>query len=401
MPPEYGHLNRHYNFGKKLALSGYEPYVFVGSYLHNVNKQLITDKSLYKKYEKCDYPYYFIKTCAYSTSKFKRVYAMFEFYRNLFKATRDIEKPDVIVGSSPHPLATIAAIKLAKTYGCPSIVEVRDLWPESIVAYGLLKKNSIITKILYHGEKWIYKKADKLIFTMEGGKDYITGQGWDKGNGGPIDISKVYHINNGVDLDQFIYNQKQYVIHDKDLDDEGVFKVVYTGSVRKTNNVRKIIETAKFIERKGINNIRFLIYGDGSEREDLEKYCFENRIHNVRFKGFVDKKYIPYILSKSDLNIMHFQQNSLKKYGASLNKMFEYFASGKPIVSDCEFGYDLVKRYKCGIVVDNADVEQLANAIFEFSNMLEDEYNEYCENAKIAAKEYDFKVLTEKLVDLF
>ena len=94
------------------------------------------------------------------------------------------------------------------------------------------------------------------------------------------------------------------------------------------------------------------------------------------FKGFVDKKYIPYILSKSNLNIIHFEQSSIKKYGVSLNKMFEYFASGKPVVSDCESGYDLIKKYHCGIVVDNASAEQLAEAIVQISNMTNEKYAE-------------------------
>lgn len=401
MPPEYGHLNRHYNIGKYLNQLGYEPSVFVGSFLHNTNKQMIQDDTICKKYETCEFPYYFIKTCDYSSSKLKRVYAMFEFYRNLIKTTKKMEKPDVILGSSPHPIAAIAAIKLANKYNCQSIVEVRDLWPESIVAYGNLKRNSLIAKILYQGEKWIYKKADKLIFTMEGGKDYIIDRGWDKESGGPIDLDKVHHINNGVDLEVFEYNKANYIVDDSDLDNSQIYKVVYTGSIRLVNNVKSIVDAAYVIKNNYSNKIKFLIYGDGSDKEYLEKYCIKKNIDNVVFKGFIDKKYIPYILSKCDLNIMHFEQNSIKKYGASLNKMFEYFASGKPTLSDCEFGYDLIKKYNCGFIVDNANAEQLANAVVDFYEMPKEKYNEYCKNAIIATKDFDFEILTHSLEKLF
>ena len=83
-----------------------------------------------------------------------------------------------------------------------------------------------------------------------------------------------------------------------------------------------------------------------------------------------------------------------------MNKLFEYFASGKPILSDCEFGYDLIKRYKCGVVIDNASEEELAEAIVNFSKMPKNEYGLYCENANRLAKKYDYKVLTNKLIDL-
>jgi glycosyltransferase involved in cell wall biosynthesis len=401
MPPEYGHLNRHYNLGKYLNQLGYEPTIFVGSFLHNTNKQMIEDDNICKKYENCEFPYYFIKTCDYSGSKLKRVYAMFEFYRNLIKTTKKMEKPDVIIGSTAHPLAALAAIRLASKYRCQSIVEIRDLWPESLVAYGFLKKDNLFTKILYQGEKWIYKKADKLIFTMEGGKDYIIEHRWDKESGGPIDLDKVHHINNGVDLDVFNYNKANYIVYDTDLDNDQICKVVYTGSIRLVNNVKSIIDAAYYIKNNYSYKIKFLIYGTGTDREYLEKYCLEKNIDNVVFKGFVDKKYIPYILSKCDLNIMHFEQNSIKKYGASLNKLFEYFASGKPTLSDCEFSYDLIKKYNCGIVVDNANAEQLANSVVKFYEMPEEKYTEYCNNALKAAKDYDYKILTNRLEKLF
>jgi glycosyltransferase involved in cell wall biosynthesis len=399
MPPEYGHLNRHFNFGKYLKRLGHEPTVFVGSFLHNTKIQMIDDNSVIRKYENADYPYYFIKTCDYSANKLRRIYAMYEFYKNLLKAVKSFDKPDAILGSSAHPLAAVAAIKLAKRFGCQSIVEVRDLWPESFVAYGIVTRKNPLLRLLYAGEKWIYKNADKLVFTMEGGKDYIIEQGWDTDQGGPIDIKKVHHINNGVDLEVFNYNKEYYQFQDEDLDNLNSFKVIYAGSIRLVNNVKSIVDAAFEIKKLGVDSIKFIIYGDGSDRAPLERYCNENGIDNIVFKGFINKKYIPYILSKSDLNIIHFEQNEIKKYGASLNKMFEYFSSGKPTISDCEFNYDLIKKYKSGIVIDGADAKSLANEIINIKNKNDDEYSDICNNALKVAKEYDFEQLSLKLMN--
>lgn len=400
MPPEYGHLNRHFNFGKYLKRMGHEPTVFVGSFLHNTKIQMIEDNSMIRKYENADYPYYFIKTCDYSSNKLKRVYAMYEFYKNLLKAVKLLDKPDAIIGSSAHPLAAVAAIKLSRRFGCQSIVEVRDLWPESFVAYGIVSRKNPLLRLLYAGEKWIYKNADKLIFTMEGGRDYIIEQRWGLEQGGPIDINKVHHINNGVDLEVFNNNKESYQFEDEDLDDSTTFKVIYAGSIRLVNNVKSIVDAAVEIKKLGVENIKFIIYGDGSDRAPLEQYCNDNRIDNVVFKGFVDKKYIPYILSKSDLNIIHFEQNKLKKYGASLNKMFEYFASGKPTLSDCKFGYDLIEKYKCGVVIDRADAKSMAKEIIRIKELNVAQYNVLCTNALSAAEDYDFINLSNNLVEI-
>ena len=395
---------RHYAFSKYLLKSGHQPTIFCASTLHNSDEDFSVEKQIYTTDEVNQIPFVFVKTPHYEGNGWKRVKNMLIFYKNLFSVSKEYAKlhgkPDVIFASSVHPLTCVAGIKIAKKFGIPCICEIRDLWPESIVDYGLINKNSMFTKLMYKGEKWIYKKCDRLIFTMEGGRDYIIEKGWAKENGGPIDLEKVTHINNGVDLEAFEINRAQWTFEDQDLDNNNLFKVVYAGSIRKANNVKKIIDIAQVIQKRGHSHIKFLIYGRGPEKENLEVYCKENRIENVIFKGYIEKRKIPYLLSKCHLNIMHIENTHLKKYGASLNKMFEYFASGRPTITDCEFGYDLLKKYQCGIVRDGATSEQLADAIIEVSNPNSEVYETYCQNARIAASDYDFKLLTKKLEQL-
>lgn len=399
MPPEYGHLNRHFNFGKYLKRMGHEPTVFVGSFLHNTKIQMIEDDSVIRRYQNIDYPYYFIKTCDYSSSKLKRVYAMYEFYKNLLKAVRSFDKPDAIIGSSAHPLAALAAIKLAKKYGCKSIVEVRDLWPESFVAFGVVSGKNPLLWLLYAGEKWIYKNADKIIFTMEGGKDYIVERGWNNENGGPINTNKIHHINNGVDLVEYNHNIEKYNYEDSDLDEHNVFNIVYVGSIRKANNLSLIIDAAKYVQENSKKNIRFLIFGDGDEKDKLLKRCMDEDIENVIFKGSVKKDYIPNILSKSNLNILNYTNHDIWKYGGSQNKTFEYLASGKPILSTIKMGYDIIEKYKVGISLSKQDPETIGKSIVAFVDMSSNDYENIEMNAKLAAKDYDFEVLTKKLID--
>jgi glycosyltransferase involved in cell wall biosynthesis len=397
MPPEYGHLNRHFNFGKYLNKLGYNPFVFVGSFLHNVNTQIIHDNSLSKLYDNCEFPFYFIKTNDYSKSKVKRILAMIEFYRNIFKVTKKLSTPDVILGSSAHPLAAIAAIRLAKKYGCQSIVEIRDLWPESFVAYKIFKKRNPLLKLLYLGEKWVYKNADKLIFTMEGGKDYIIEKKWDVDNGGPIDINKIYHLNNGVDLEIFDNNKHNYILDDEDLINEKSFKVIYTGSVRLVNKVEKLLDVAKILKDE---DIIFLVWGEGDQLKHLKERVKNEKIANVKFKGNIEKKYIPYITSKANLNIVLGENMPLFKYGGSMNKMFDYFASGKPTLFTFKIAYSLVNRYKAGIELDNSNAENIAKNIIHFKNMDKKTYTGYCKNARNVTIDYNFEQLANSLIDI-
>jgi len=399
MPPAYGHLNRHFYLGQYLKQMGYEPSVFVGSFLHNTNHQMINDHSLLLKYEPCSFDYYFVSTCDYSKSKIKRLYAMLQFYFKMFKVSKKLPKPEVVIGSSPHLLSALAAILIARKHKAQAIVEIRDLWPESLKEYKVLS-NPIILGVLYQLEKWIYKHADKLIFTMDGGAEYIKDKKWDTAQGGPINLAKVFNCNNGVDLSTFNENRDAYKYADEDLDNSNLFRVIYTGSIRHVNNIQSIVNVAQIIQERQVDKLKFLIFGDGNERIKLEEYCQSNQINNISFKGFVDKKYIPYILSQSHLNIFHFEPNKLAKYGASLNKMFEYFASGKPTLTDCEFKNDLLIKYQCGKVIDHATEQQLADAIIEFAQMPLDEYKVYGENALRLAKLFDYQTLTIKLIDI-
>lgn len=398
MPPELEPRTRTIKFAHFLTEKGYDVTIIGGSSMHNTSVNLITDKKAFIKCEYKDIKFIHIRTRNYKNS-FERVLNLFEFPIRLFKNYRKFERPDIIIHTATVPFGNILYY-CAKRLKAKYIVEVLDLWPESFHQTGLVNKRNPLMGLLYAAEKWIYKKADKLVFSMEGGRDYIIEKKWNKELGGPIDLEKVSHINNGVDLEEFKYFKDMNNIDDSDLNNDNTFKVIYIGSIRLFNNVKLLIDSAKILMRN--KKIKILIYGDGTERQMLINYVSEQGIDNVVFKDkFVDKKYIPYILSRSSLNILNYQQNGIWKYGGSQNKMFQYLASGKPVCSNINMGYCLIKRYNCGISNEFSTAEEYANAIESIVDLPENEYENMCSNATEAAKEYDLKLLTDKLINLF
>ena len=394
MLPEQGGLNRHFFFGKYLKRFGHKPVVFVGSHPHNTNLQLIEGKASYKVYQNEPFPWVLIRNCNYEGSKIKRVFSMFQYYFNACKAAKHFEKPDVIIGSSAHPLAALLAIRLGKKYKCKKIVEVRDLWPESIVAYGVASKSKPIIKALYRFEKWLYAKADALVFTMEGGKDYIIEKGWDTAHGGPVNLNKVHHINNGVDLEAFDYNKEHYQIGDPDLENPNVKRVIYTGSMREANRSITILpEVADELLRKGRTDIQILMYGRGDYAESFKKICEEREVHNLVYKGFVQKNEVPYLLSKAIANILNCDKSEMSQYGSSQNKLFEYLASGHPILSGESDRYSIIINRNCGISKQFNSAEEIADAIIELVD-----HPEKYPDIRSVGEEYDFKRLTEELI---
>lgn len=396
----FDHGGRHYWFAENLLKRGYKPRIICASAMHGSNVNIIRGKELYKEDIVDNIPFTFVKTPSYKGNGINRILNMISFFLLLFPmaiilSKRD-SKPDIIIGSSVHPLTCVASLLIAKKFKVPCVVEIRDLWPEVLVEYGAIKRHSLLARLLYAGEKWIYKKADAVIFTCMGGKDYLIEKGWDK----VINLSKVHYINNGMDLSEFDSNAANNIIQDPDLEDENTFKIIYCGSIRMVNALDLYIDSAEEIMKLGYQNIKFLVYGDGDEKEPLEKRCQEKGISNVVFKGRVPKKNIPYIVSRANINLLEGRNMPLYRFGLSPNKLFEYFAAGKPIVSTIKSGYDLLDQYNCGISLESNHPRDIASAIANIYNMPGNEYLNLCRNSRSCASIFDFKELTEKLIEV-
>ena len=393
---------RHYWFAQNLIKHGYEPVIFCANVRHNTNEVIEVGRDKYFIDIKNSIPFVFIKTTKSVGNGIDRIINMLLFYKNLFpiakKYIKQYGKPDIILASSVHPLTMVAGIKIAKKLQIPCICEIRDLWPEAIFAFNKVKENSLIGRVLVAGEHWIYKRADSLIFTKEGDIDYIKEKKWDTNQGGHINLDKIHYINNGVDIEAFNKSIKENVINDEDLE-SGKFNVVYVGSIRPVNNVGNILDAARLLMDK--KDIQFLIYGDGNQREMLVKRVQDEGLRNVKIKGFVNKQFIPYILSKSSVNILNYSQTQYNwKRGNSSNKLFEYMASGKPIISTVKMGYSIIKKYKCGMELEKSTPQELAKAILKIKSMPLEEYETLGHNAKKGAEDFDFKVLTQKLIEV-
>lgn len=390
---------RHYWFAENLIKEEYDATVFCANTYHNKSEFIDTGKKKYTTDILNGIPFVFVKTTTALGNGLDRVKNMGLFYWNLFSVAKayakENGKPDVIIASSVHPLTMVAGIQIAKKMNVPCICEIRDLWPEAIFSFNKTKENSLLGKILVAGEHWIYKKADTLIFTKEGDTDYIKEKKWDTVQGGDINLDKAHYINNGVDVEAFNKSINEKVIEDADLE-SGKFNVVYVGAIRPVNNIGNILDTAKLL--KDDKEIQFLIYGDGNQKEMLEKRIVDEDLDNVKMKGFVNKQFIPYILSKSSLNILNYSHNQYNwTRGNSSNKLFEYMASGKPIISSVKMGYSILERYNCGLELENSSAQELADGILKVKNMSKEEYKKLGDNAKKAADDFDFKELTNKL----
>ncbi len=389
MPPEYEMRIKTQMYAHYLGLKGIDCTIFSASTIHNTNINLVPAGIDYIEKKYGDLKFVHIRCSDYSKTDLKRIINMEQFAYKFARIAKEFDPPDIIVADA-YCINYKPIYKYCRKQGIPFIVDVRDLWPLSIVEYLNLSEKNPIIKIMYKMEKQMYIDADKIIFSFYGGNDYLRDRGLDA----IIPKEKVCYINNGVDIDSFIKNASIYKFVDEDLDNIDSFKVIYVGSIRTANNLGILLDAAKLVNNK---KIKFLIWGDGDDRDLLEHRIADEGIDNVIFKGFVEKKYIPFITKKADINLIHNNPSELFKYGISFNKIFDYLAAGRPTLSTFPCKYNPAVLDNTGLFVDKPCAESIASLI-DFMSISDNEI--FCKNAILASKKYDYKYLSEKLLSI-
>ncbi len=390
VPPQYYYIHRYNSFASELIKRGHSVTIFCASSVHNSDINLIEDNSPFTVFEQDGVRYVVIKCKSYKTNGVKRVLNMREFARKLPGICRKFTNPNVIIAKTIPLDCAKSGIKIAKKIGCKIIVDVTDLWPESLVSYGLLKKNNLIIKYLRNMEKWIYKNCDELVFSMEGAYEYIKDQKWDR----LIPKSKVHFINNGIDCEKYDYEIENNKYFDSELQNRDKYKVVYTGSIRRGDNVGVLIDAAKNLD----SHYSIFIFGSGNEYDLLKARIETEKIKNVYLKGQVDKKFIPSILSYADASIFTVDNCPIIRYGISPNKLFDYIASKKPIICTLNAPFNPADKYNLCIHAETYSAEGIANAIKKAASLNKEEIETIKKNSVKAISEYNFAALTDKLL---
>lgn len=387
--PPYNTMLRFHNWGKELVKRGYDVTIIASSVVHNTDIDVID--VLGKDQTICDgINYLYIKTPKYQGNGLGRFKNMAKYVLKLKKQKTRIEKPDIIIAADAYVFPFAKKInKNAKV-----ISDITDLWPLSIIEYANLSKFNPIVQMFYYFEKKAYIKSDALIFSMEGGKDYVEERKYAK----KVNHNKIFHINMGCDISQIDEYRKNETPLDWDMN---LFNIGYCGSIRQANNVKQICDAALTIKKNNINDVFFRIYGNGDELESLIKYCKDNEIDNVKFYGRIEKEKIPSILSKSNANILTYKQVNLMKYGGSQSKLFDYLSVGVPIICNCNFGYNLITRYNCGVVTKSQSTDDFIEAVMVLKSLPKEKLEGYGKNARKTAELYDVKKLTDQLVGVF
>ena len=171
------------------------------------------------------------------------------------------------------------------------------------------------------------------------------------------------------------------------------------GSINRANHVHTLIDAAKIIGAD--SPYRFFIYGNGTDRKELEEKVTNEGIKNVIFK----EKRIPFrevawVVSQATVNVMNYQQG-FGYLGVSSGKMFQYLAAGKPIVCNVTIDYDdIITKNHLGIAQNILTAEDFAKAIRGLAEQRKASYEAMCERARKTAEQFDYKLLAAKEIEV-
>jgi glycosyltransferase involved in cell wall biosynthesis len=298
-----------------------------------------------------------IRTWIYATKKKQFLlrllnywsFVLFSFLIGILKVSRQ----DVVIVESPPLFLGFSGFLLSRCIGAKLVFNVSDLWPESAVAMGVLR-NKVLIDLSRRLEEFVYRHSDMITGQTQGIVDSVQSR---------FPAKHVQLITNGVDVDAF--RSGSHADHKakakREFGIDGKFVIGYAGLHGLAQGLETVLQAAQRLSR--YQELLFVLFGDGPERERLVQFARQNRLANVRFYPPQHSSRMPIVTASFDIGIIPLRRLELFK-GALPSKMFEAMAAAIPLVVSVEGEASaLVMKAQSGICVEPENPDAMANAI--------------------------------------
>lgn len=298
------------------------------------------------------------------------------------------ERYDLVFATTTPLTAGIPGIFARWLRSKPFVFEVRDLWPELPKAMGVIRNPAILFGM--SALEWAsYKSAHRLIGLSPGIVDGIAHRG--------IPRSSIALIPNGCDIDIFGSNPEPWRpegIADTDL------LTVFAGTHGKANGLDAVLDAATELQRRGRQDIKILLVGQGAMKQGLMQRAASLQLSNVLFHDPVNKARLAGLMAAADIGLQTLANIPAFYYGTSPNKFFDYLAAGLPVLNNYP-GWlaEVITAHQCGFAVPPDDPVAFANALEQAADS-RTVLTEMRQRALTLAKEqFDRRILSNQFVD--
>ncbi len=262
-----------------------------------------------------------------------------------------LPRPDVIVATSPQLLCAAAGQLLARWFRVPLVMEVRDLWPESLIAVGASGRQSLLVRGLERIARGLYARAAHIVTVTESQREVIVRMG--------VPAERVTVVPNGVD--------RAFLAAGAPLSDSAAacggrpFEVTYIGTIGMAHHLETILEAAALLRDDPRFHFRFV--GEGACRQALESQARARGLTNVEFCGERPRAEVPRWIAESSACAVLLRRNDTFRTVVP-SKLLEIMALGRPVILGVEGeARGLLERASAGISIEPENARQLAAAI--------------------------------------
>lgn len=359
-PPDLPVYARHYQFGRELVQRGHEVVVFAAGFSHRTRREeRLRGAQLYRREAFGGVEFVWLRTVPYRGNGLRRVLNMFSYLAIALLVQARLRRPDVIVGTTVHPLAAVAGQITGRLRRAPFLLEISDLWPQTLVDLGAMREGSVPERALRATEAFLVRNARAIISMLPGVAMYLRERG--------LPADHVVVIPNGTDLAGRTNSTAQADAPVMDVlrkwRSEGRVTFAYIGAHGRANRLEVVVRAAALLESDQIDSVRILLVGDGAEKAMLVRLASDLAVANLHFSEPVPYEELASILDMTDAGLIHGTYSPVHRFGTSFNKLFEYWASSLPVLFAMDVVPDPVRDADAGVSVRPDDPAVLAAAL--------------------------------------
>ena len=241
----------------------------------------------------------------------------------------------------------------AKRHHVPFVLEVRDLWPDSLIQLMGLGERHPLVVVLRGLERFLYRRADLVITLLPGSEKHI-----ERIAGRSV---RTLWVPNGIDL------SVGPPVTDP-VESSQPFTVMYAGAHGIPNALETVLQAAEILERRHFP-ARFVLIGSGKEKPHLQELARESALETVEFREAIAKSTLMAVLPTADALVITFRATSLYRSGISPNKVFDYMAASRPVLIAVDTPLNPINNASSGITTPPEDADALATAIEELARL--------------------------------
>jgi glycosyltransferase involved in cell wall biosynthesis len=265
-----------------------------------------------------------------------------------------LPRPDVVIATSPQLLVGLSGWWIAKLKRVPFILEVRDLWPESLAAVGAGKTNSLLYRTLKKIAGFLYHEATHIVVVTPAFRENLMQQ-WH------VPTEKISIVHNGVDTRLFAPNKQGAELR-KELRAETKFVVSYIGTLGIAHGLETVLEAAQHLQRSS-PEVLFILVGDGADRERIKAIAEHRRLMNVRFVPQQRREKIPDYISASDACLVLLKKSEVFNTVIP-TKMLEFMSCARPVILGVSGqAREILEAARGGICIEPESPAALRDAI--------------------------------------